>query len=248
MKLGNFGDQIKDYVKARRKYPKPVFLQLKKLLNSKKPKVLDLGCGTGISTRQLAEFFSVVGCDPDHKMLAEARKYKSKHKVKYILGSAEVLPFKDSEFDAVTAFASFHWFQKDEALQEIKRVLKPGGLLFVVNKFGPVQWGEGYRRVLIKATGTKIAEFRGGKYEPVKEIKHAGFSDIQVKEWKGSEIYSVPGVVKYVKSVSIWNSVPASFHKQAEEALLVYAKKLKKKKGKIERKVTTKVVYGRKEV
>jgi ubiquinone/menaquinone biosynthesis C-methylase UbiE len=65
-----------------------------------------------------------------------ARKHKTVNKEKYVTGSAERIPFSNNTFDAVTAFAAFHWFDNKASLNEIKRVLKPGGIFFVVNKTG----------------------------------------------------------------------------------------------------------------
>src|SRR3989344_1484500 len=108
-KLGKFGEFVKDYEKARRSYPPQVFNFLKSVLNVSRPLVLDLGCGTGISTRQLSPCGMVIGLDPDPLMLNAAKKHQKVGQEKYVLGAADHLPFNNSTFDAVTAFASFHW-------------------------------------------------------------------------------------------------------------------------------------------
>jgi ubiquinone/menaquinone biosynthesis C-methylase UbiE len=75
--LGRFGEFVKEYERARRIYDKAVFDYLKTLVSANDPIILDLGCGTGISTRQLAKIARVIGCDPDPLMLAAARKRKN---------------------------------------------------------------------------------------------------------------------------------------------------------------------------
>jgi len=118
-KLGNFGSLVDHYERARRAYPKEVFTLLKTYL-PKDPRILDLGCGTGISTRQLNSLGKVVGCDPDPIMLCSAREHEMGD-ITYVRGSAEELPFKDATFDVITAFASFHWFSnKRKALMKLK--------------------------------------------------------------------------------------------------------------------------------
>jgi len=48
------------------------------------------------------------------------------------LGSAEQIPLPDTSLDAVVCAQSFHWFATREAVEEIHRVLKPGGFLGLI--------------------------------------------------------------------------------------------------------------------
>ncbi len=75
--LGKFGYNVKKYEKGRSGYPKEVFVYLKSLIKVKRPLVLDLGCGTGIATRQLTRIGTVIGADPDPIMLRAAKKHKN---------------------------------------------------------------------------------------------------------------------------------------------------------------------------
>lgn len=239
--LGKFGDCVEEYQKARRPYPPEVFTFLKTLLKTKKPLILDLGCGTGISTRQLAKVGSVIGCDPDLRMLEAAKKMSNQ---KYEVGSADKIPFGDSIFDVVTAFAAFHWFDDRKSIAEIKRVLKPGGLIFIVNKTGIKSWGEGYRRAIITSIGRGVAHFQNDSYLWRESLEKNGFSRIRVRSWKKAELFDVLNAVDYVQSVSIWNSVPRELRKMATEGVRAYFERLKRDTGKIERKLTVKVTCG----
>ena len=132
-RVNNFGKLGKAYDSVRRGYPKTVFAYLKKLAKGKGIKVLDIGCGTGLATRDLKKNgFEVVGADKDAVMLEFARKRKSG--IPYIVAPANKLPFKNNEFDVVTAFTALHWFADKKSLREIKRVLKKGGLFFTALK------------------------------------------------------------------------------------------------------------------
>lgn len=95
--------------------------------------VLDLACGTGDVTRGLFEQgISVVGLDLSQGMLDIARA-KSDPQINYIKGAADALPFDDESFDAVTiAFGIRNFDNRAKCLQEIKRVLKPGGMLAIL--------------------------------------------------------------------------------------------------------------------
>lgn len=246
-KLGRFGGQVKEYEKGRRGYPKEVFQFLESLIKVKRPLILDVGCGTGISTRQLAKTGPVIGVDPDPIMLRVARKHRNAGVKKYVMARADRLPFKDSTFDVLTAFSAFHWFDDKKSIAEIKRVLKPGGIFFIANKPGIRSWGQGYRRAIIKSIGRPIADFvTAQNWEPKNILKNNGFQNVRVKQWKNAERYSLPRAVQYVQSVSVWNSVPKYLRARAVNGLWDYFIKIQKKFGKIERRYRVPVIVGTK--
>lgn len=95
-------------------------------------RVLDIGCGTGKGYELLPKPISYVGVDISVKMLEEAKR---KHPgITLIEASAERLPLEQDGFDAViSTFGSLsHVADPPAAIQEISRVLKPGGILFVM--------------------------------------------------------------------------------------------------------------------
>ena len=93
--------------------------------------VLDLGSGTGAAFDQLLNF-ETTAIDPDKKML-ELNTFENK-----VLGSAENLPFEDNSFDNV--FCCFVWrnvSDTNKALQEVYRVLSPGGKFILLDMTRP---------------------------------------------------------------------------------------------------------------
>jgi arsenite methyltransferase len=98
-------------------------------------RVLDVGCGTGRLARWIAERLgpkgSVVGIDPLEHRISVARSHLSA--VRFEVGQAEDLSaFEDCSFDAVCLSSVLHWVSdKERALAEIRRVLRPGGRLAV---------------------------------------------------------------------------------------------------------------------
>jgi len=98
--------------------------------------LLDLGCGSGIYSRSLAQRLNrgtVVGLDLSVPMLNYASSRARAEGLKNLLfihGNALDLPFPDSEFDAVICCATIHHFSIHDlltTLKEVSRVLKPGG-------------------------------------------------------------------------------------------------------------------------
>ena len=96
--------------------------------------VLDVACGTGVLTREVAEHVgpsgSATGLDLDVGMLTVARTLHPD--LRWLRGSAEELPFPNGSFDAVVSqFGLMFVPDRPRALTEMWRVLKPGGRLAV---------------------------------------------------------------------------------------------------------------------
>jgi SAM-dependent methyltransferase len=90
--------------------------------------VLDLGAGTGKFTERLVGRASrVIAVEPSEQMLSVLRGKLSE--VEPHIGTAEEIPVVDDSVDAVTVAQAFHWFDRDPACAEIRRVLVPGGTL-----------------------------------------------------------------------------------------------------------------------
>jgi ubiquinone/menaquinone biosynthesis C-methylase UbiE len=90
-------------------------------------RVLDAGCGPGVMTEKLMDRGYVVwGLDFAEPMVRQAREHcGSNH---FGVGDIEHMPFPDDTFDAVVSLAVIEYLESDEqALREIRRVLKPGG-------------------------------------------------------------------------------------------------------------------------
>jgi len=90
---------------------------------------LDVGCGTGLSTRALRLLAThVLGTDISAGMLTNAEEAPG---VRYALAPAEQQPVQSESQDIVTISSAFHWLDAEKFLNEVKRVLKPGGPLVV---------------------------------------------------------------------------------------------------------------------
>ena len=100
-------------------------------VTDRRPRILDVGCGTGANLLMLSKYGDAEGVDVSEDALAFCRE-RGLDKVR--LGAGEELPYDDATFDLVTAFDVVEHMDNDLAgLKEMRRVLRPGGrvLLFV---------------------------------------------------------------------------------------------------------------------
>jgi SAM-dependent methyltransferase len=117
------------YERARPGYPEEAVAWVARRLRIELGRdVLDLAAGTGKLTRQLVPLGArVVAVEPIDAMRAELERVVPG--VEVLAGTAEEIPLQDGGVDAVTCGQAFHWFRADDALREIRRVLRPGGRL-----------------------------------------------------------------------------------------------------------------------
>jgi len=104
-------------------------------------RVLDVGAGTGHTALAFAPHVAhTVGVDLTYEMLAQARLLQRERgqRVSWVLGDAEALPVSDASFDLVTCRrAAHHYVHIERAIDEMVRVLKPGGLALIDDRSVP---------------------------------------------------------------------------------------------------------------
>jgi SAM-dependent methyltransferase len=98
-------------------------------------RVIDVGCGPGNYTRELADAAGnglVVGIDASEAMVSVAAKRSGRANTAYLRADGCALPFEDGTFDAVCSVGVIHMIERPMvALEEIVRVLAPGGRLAI---------------------------------------------------------------------------------------------------------------------
>jgi SAM-dependent methyltransferase len=144
--------------------------------------VVDLGAGTGKLTRSLAALgHHVVAVEPLGEMLDLLRV--AVPGATAVVGSAESMPLPDGAADVVACAQAFHWFDHGPALEEIARVLRPGGRIALVWNIRDerVPWISELSDAMVGRTGVDRGAVepieRSGLYGPV---EHATFEHTQI--------------------------------------------------------------------
>jgi SAM-dependent methyltransferase len=141
-------------------------------------KVLEVAAGTGLWSRFLVELGAdLTIVEPDDHMRAVLERRSPR--IHALVGTAESLPVADASFDVVVISSAWHWFQQPEATNEMARVLRDSGRLFVLwNGFSrDVAWVQELTKLRSDAGGPKIrprgwtaAELSGGFFGDVTEF------------------------------------------------------------------------------
>ena len=128
----SFGSQAAAYERGRPSYPPEAVDWLLAPTDTWVARdVLDLGAGTGkLTTRLVERGLQVIAVDPIAEMLEMLRT--ALPDTPALLGSAEQIPLPDNAVDAVLVAQAWHWFDQEQAVAEIARVLRPGGRLGVL--------------------------------------------------------------------------------------------------------------------
>ncbi|NKB66929.1 MAG: methyltransferase domain-containing protein [Candidatus Latescibacteria bacterium] len=140
------------YAKIRPDYHPELMQCFRK--NFTKGKIVDLGAGTGIFTRQLVHAgYSPIAIEPVPEMRAKIANQLPTVDVRG--GTAEETGLVTASIDAVVVAQAFHWFNYQKALVEIKRILSSNGLLVCVwnVRDETVEWVRKYESTLNRYAG-----------------------------------------------------------------------------------------------
>ncbi len=133
----DFGKTAADYARHRAGFPPALFERLAaRGIGQPGQRILDLGTGTGSLARGLAlRGAEVTGIDPAEALLEQARQLDEAAgvTVDYRSGRAEATGLPDAAFDVVAAGQCWHWFKRDAAAREARRLLVPGGRLLIAH-------------------------------------------------------------------------------------------------------------------
>lgn len=112
---------------------------LRRFVKGERPRVLDLGCGTGVVLGELGKWAKPVGLDMSDKALGYCRR---RGLTDLVRGDGQALPFDASSFDAIIGLDIFEHIPDDRAaFAESFRILQPGGVLVLSVPAFQFLWG-----------------------------------------------------------------------------------------------------------
>jgi ubiquinone/menaquinone biosynthesis C-methylase UbiE len=167
---------------------------------------IDVGAGTGISTRQLAGALSltcqVVGIEPNTEMLQEARAGGGPPNLrKYLDGTAENLPFDAGTASLVVAAQAVQWFDRPRYYAEALRVLRPVGIIAVIQNNRSWECSaflDHYEDLLERYSPGYTREYRDIDF--LTEFEVAGFAHCELHQCDWVRAMSVPAFIGMAKS------------------------------------------------
>lgn len=124
----HFSGHASEYAAHRPTYPPALFAHLASL-TAGHDLAWDSGTGNGQAAVDLAAHFTrVVATDPSDAQISNAAPHG---RVKYVIAKSEESPLETSSADIVTAAQALHWFDAEQFFLEVKRVVRPSGVLAV---------------------------------------------------------------------------------------------------------------------
>lgn len=124
----NFSKQSNAYQKYRPSYPKELFEYLSNISKTHNL-AWDCGTGNGQSAVGLAHYFeNVYATDPSERQISNALSHP---KITYRVEKAETCSLENKSADLITVAQALHWFDFEKFYAEVKRVLKPNGIIAV---------------------------------------------------------------------------------------------------------------------
>jgi len=166
----------------------------------KKDRIIDIGCGAGGLSRKLARIVTegeVVGLDISEWYIKKLNQSKKRDKsgdyknLVFVLGSSEDIPYPDDYFDYAVCSETFgFWSEPEKGLAEVKRVLKPGGKLYIINSY---QGAQAWVKITVKVFSLFFAykEKLYSSQEYREFFERAGFTAVEQKEVMGTSLVTI---------------------------------------------------------
>ncbi|OWP48475.1 class I SAM-dependent methyltransferase [Pseudomonas nitroreducens] len=218
--LRNWFDQGgQAYARFRPEYPAELAAYLASMAPDQALAV-DVGCGSGQLTRQLAEHFTaVVGFDPSADQIAHAAPQEN---VNYACAPAEELPLPGRSASLITAAQAAHWFDLPRFYDEVRRIAEPNAILALIS-YGVLH--------LDGALGERFEQFYWqeiGPYWPAeRKLVDSGYAtlDFPFAEFAGPPIairleWSLEEFLGYV---STWSALRSAREAGQEHLLQTFA-------------------------
>jgi SAM-dependent methyltransferase len=210
----HFSRVSRHYAQARPTYPEPLFDWLAGLCPRRRLAV-DVGAGTGQATVAMARRFErVIGTDLSAEQLRGAAAAAN---IEYRACPAERLDVPDACADLVTVAQSLHWFDLDRFWPEVRRVLRPAGVIAVWT-YGLLQVDGPHADAIVQRFYREVV---GPWWPPGREHVENGYASLSFPFKAGSApafdmsvTWDLAAFVRYVRS---WSSTSAMIEKTGQD-------------------------------
>jgi len=190
--------------------------------------VLEIGCGTGYFTKELIKTGAcITSIDISPNLIEEAiNKIHSKN-IKFKIENAYEMSFDNNSFDAVIGSSVLHHLDVDKALQEIYRVLKPGGTICFTepNMMNPQILIQKNIPAVKRKLGDSPDETAFFKWALRKKLKKYLFREVKVVPFDFLHPLTPPYLINFIEKVSYFLE-RAPLLKEIAGSLYIYAKKV----------------------
>lgn len=208
-----------NYARYRPDYPSALCAFLASVVPDKSV-ALDVGCGTGQLTLQLASHFDTVfGLDPSADQIGNAVPHE---RIRYQCAPAERMPLPASSVSLVTAAQSAHWFDLASFYAEVGRVAVEGGVLALIS-YGVLRLDTDLHERFSRFYQEEIGPY----WPPERKLVDSGYSTI---EFPFAEIASPSleirlnwNLTELLGYISTWSAVRRALEEKRETVLESFA-------------------------
>lgn len=223
----NFSTKSAEYAKFRPNYPSGLYEFLKTIITGKDA-AWDCGTGNGQVAIELARFIrQVYATDISEQQLKNAIQ---KENIQYSQQPAEDTNFDSTYFDLVCVAQAIHWFDFEKFYSEVKRTLKPGGILAVMG-YGLFKTDSKTEKVIMELynelTGSYWDHERKYLDENYTTIPFP-FKEIQVLNFEKRLVWNFDQLTGYLKT---WSAVKKYEKENGENPVDLISKDLKSSFG-----------------
>ncbi|MEO6654461.1 MAG: class I SAM-dependent methyltransferase [Pyrinomonadaceae bacterium] len=178
--IERFSNRVENYVKYRPGYPREIISYLATNCGLTHETIItDIGCGTGISSRIFLENCNrVIGVEPNTAMREAALAQLAEFPEFAIVGgTSDNTTLSDGSVDMIVAAQAFHWFDREKAQTEFRRILRPGGHIVLI-------WNE--RQLDTTPFLREYEQFLLGFAQDYPVVRHENIESQGIREFLGA--------------------------------------------------------------
>jgi len=243
-----FSNRVDDYVKYRPGYPASMLTYLQTFFSLNPDKIIaDIGSGTGISSKYFLDAgYVVMGVEPNKEMRDKSEELlKAESKFTAVNGTAEDTTLPEHSVDIIVSGQAFHWFDKEKARVEFKRILKEDKavVLFWNERLMESNFEKDYDALIVKhAIDYVKVDHRFTDLKSVQKFFYPGTCEL--KEFTNYQSFDFEGLKGRLLSSSYMpQKGDSGYVAMADDLQRLYNKY--QKDGSVKINYTTKVYAGR---